>query len=186
MKISDEDLKLCCCALLIALVFSLLSTPAPADDSARQAEVAQRGAKVMPFSLAQSQHQFTKTETGGIQRVIAKDDLNLEQVWLIRQHLEALAKNFNQGDFSGPEFIHGIDMPGLAQMRSAKPGSLQIVYAAESAGASLTFRSSDAGLIQAVHEWFDAQLHDHGGDAMEMHCPHHRQHIPTLKNSGKP
>ncbi|WP_020483013.1 hypothetical protein [Methylomonas sp. MK1] len=174
MKLSNEDVKLLCCAVLIILVMGLLSPPAPADDNVRQTEVAARGAKVMPFSLAQTHHQFSKTATGGIQRVIARDDLNLEQVWLIRQHLEQLAESFKHGDFSGPEFIHGTDMPGMAMLRSAKPGQLQIDYVAEAAGASLSFRSSDPQLIQAVHDWFDAQLHDHGHDAMDMHCPHHR------------
>lgn len=174
MKLSNEDVKLFCCLVLIVLVWGLLSPPAPADDKVRQTEVAERGAKVMPFSLAQTQHQFSKTATGGMQRVIARDDLNLEQVWLIRQHLEQLADQFKHGDFSGPESIHGADMPGLAGLRSAKPGLLQIDYTAEAAGASLTFQSRDPQLIQAVHDWFDAQLHDHGHDAMDMHCPHHQ------------
>lgn len=174
MNLTNEDVKLLCCAVLLILVMGLLSAPVPAADDARQKSVAERGAKVMPFSLAQTQHQFSKTATGGMQRVIARDDLNLEQVWLIRQHLEQLAASFKQGDFSGPESIHGADMPGLAEMRGAKPGLLQIDYTAEAAGASLTFQSRDQQLINAVHDWFDAQLHDHGRDAMDMHCPRHQ------------
>jgi len=174
MKLSNEDIKLIGCALLVILVIGLLSRPVSAADDIRQKQVAERGAKVMPFSLAQTQHQFSKTETGGIQRVIARDDLNLEQVWLIRQHLEQLAERFKQGDFSGPASIHGADMPGLADMRNAEPGHLHIDYAAEAAGASLTFSSRDPQLIKAVHDWFDAQLHDHGHDAIEMQCPHHQ------------
>ena len=127
----------------------------------------------MPFSLAQTQHQFTKTENGGIQRVISRDPQNQEQILLIRQHLEQLAKHFSKGDFSGPESIHGADMPGLAQLRSALSGELQVNYSAEAAGASLIFYSTDTLLIKAVHELFDAQLHDHGHDAMEMHHRHH-------------
>ena len=62
-------------------------------------------------------------------------------------------------------------MPGLAQMREAKADHLHIAYRAEPSGARLTFRSDEASLIMAVHEWFDAQVHDHGHDAMEVH--HH-------------
>ncbi|CAD6873447.1 aspartate carbamoyltransferase [Methylomonas fluvii] len=174
MTLVNEDVKLLRCAVLLMLVIGLLSRPVHAVENRRQMEVAARGAKVMPFSLAQTQHQFSKTDTGGIQRVIARDDLDLQQVWLIRQHLEQLADSFNQGDFSGPEKIHGADMPGLAAMRAAKPGALQIHYTAEAAGASLTFHSRDPELIAAVHDWFDAQLRDHGGDATAMHCPHHQ------------
>ncbi|WP_221179057.1 hypothetical protein [Pseudomonas brassicacearum] len=38
----------------------------------RQAEVADHGKDVMPFSLAATTHIFTKTAEGGIQQVVAK------------------------------------------------------------------------------------------------------------------
>ena len=158
---------------LVFWVLALAILPAQAEDGGRQAEVARRGTDVMPFSLAQTQHQFTKTETGGIQRVVSRDPHNHEQIRLIRQHLKQLAERFTRGDFSGPESIHGSDMPGLAQLREAKQGSLHIIYTAEPAGARLTFRSDDTLLVRAIHDWFDAQLHDHGHDAMEVH--HHPQ-----------
>jgi hypothetical protein len=157
--------------LALLLVLTVHPTTA-AENTDRQAEVTRKGAKVMPFSLEKTQHQFTKTETGGIQRVIARDAHNKEQIQLIRQHLEQLSKKFALGDFSGPESIHGADMPGLAQLKNAKPGTLQIIYTAEPAGASLSFKSTDSELIKAVHSWFDAQLHDHGHDAMQMHHQH--------------
>ncbi len=162
----------CCRSPIVLLV--LFSHLASAEDTTRQAEIARRGAQVMPFSLEKTQHQFTKTDSGGIQRVISRAPLNKTEINLIRQHLEQLAKEFKRGDFSGPETIHGYAMPGLATLRSAKPGTLNITYSLEPLGARLSLDSKDAVLIKAVHEWFDAQLHDHGHDAREMHCPHHR------------
>jgi hypothetical protein len=92
--------------------------------------------------------------------------------------LEQLSKKFTHGDFSGPESIHGANMPGLAQLKNAKPGTLQIIYTAEPDGASLNFKSTDSELIKAVHSWFDAQVHDHGHghghDALLMHHLHHQ------------
>ena len=90
-----------------------LSFALSAADDARQAEVAERGAKVMPFSLEKTRHQFTKTAVGGVQTVLARNAADQEQIQLIRQHLQQLAKKFAQGDYSGPESIHGTDMPGL-------------------------------------------------------------------------
>lgn len=160
---------------LMSLALILPTHPAAAaEDAARQAEISRRGAEVMPFSLEKTLHQFTKTETGGIQRLIVREAENREQIQLIRQHLEQLSKQFSLGDYSGPESIHGADMAGLAQLKAASPaspGSIRIVYAAEPAGASLTFLSNDKQLIDAVHSWFDAQVHDHGHDAM-MRCHH--------------
>jgi len=155
------------CLFLAAL--ALPASLAIAEESERQAEVSRRGAEVMPFSLAKTQHQFTPTPDGGIQRVVARDPKDSEQILLIQQHLTQLAEGFRRGDFSGPQHIHGAAMPGLAALRQAKPGSLRIAYQAEPAGATLTYQSDDPALVEAVHDWFKAQVHDHGHDAMMLH-----------------
>lgn len=148
-----------------------------AADQEKQAAVAQRGALVMPFSLEKTLHQFTKTKNGGIQRVVVRDGVDQQQIQLIRQHLHLLSTQFALGDFSGPAAIHGADMPGLAQLKAAKPGSIRIAYADQNDGASLTYTSRNPRLIKAVHTWFDAQVDDHGRDALDMsHCPFHQKH----------
>jgi hypothetical protein len=38
---------------------------------------------------------------------------------------------------------------------------------------ALVFRSADPGLMSVLHVWFDAQLSDHGIDAMDGHMAHH-------------
>jgi hypothetical protein len=139
----------------------------------RQAQVAERGAQVMPFSLPKTQHQFSETPTGGVQRVIARDPGDQAQIVLIRQHLQSLALQFSAGDYSGPASIHGSAMPGLKRLAQAKPSEIKITYQAESVGASLTFSSAKPDIIAAVHSWFAAQLHDHGHDA--LHMQHHPQ-----------
>lgn len=158
---------------LIGCILFTASVSTLAADTEKQADVARRGALVMPFSLEKTQHQFTKTKAGGIQRVVVRDSVDQAQIQLIKQHLQQLSESFAQGDFSGPEAIHGADMPGLPQLKAAKPGSLQITYADEIDGASLTYSSKNKQLVKAVHRWFDAQVHDHGHDAMAMpHCSH--------------
>lgn len=161
-------------------LFLLAASPAlrAEADPARLAQVSERGAKVMPFSLEKTLHQFTKTVRGGVQEVIVRDPLDSENIELIRRHLRELSEKFAVGDFSGPESIHGADMPGLAALKAAKPSSIDIAYVDEPAGASLTYTAKSKKLVQAVHRWFDAQVHDHGHDAMAMsaNCPHHRRH----------
>jgi hypothetical protein len=63
-------------------------------------------------------------------------------------------------------------MPGLAELRSAKPGQIEIAYHEVSAGAELTYKTSKAALVVALHQWFDAQLSDHGKDATAEHAHH--------------
>lgn len=136
-------------------------------DPQRQDEVSRRGKDVMPFSLAATTHVFTKNAQGGVQRVVAKKPADAAQVRLVRQHLKDIREQFLKGDFSGPSHIHGQDMPGLAELRAATPGHIAIIYEEVADGGELIYKTSDATLITAIHQWFDAQLSDHGNDAME-------------------
>ena len=144
-----------------------------AADAQRQADVAERGKDVMPFSLKDTTHVFTKTSDGGIQRVVVKDVTNADQTKLVRAHLREIEQQFRKGDFSGPSHIHGKDMPGLDALRRAKPGQIAIAYRNVDGGAELAYRTSDLKMVAALHKWFDAQLSDHGADAMEGHQHHH-------------
>lgn len=156
------------------LAFTALA--APAADGSRQTEVARRGADVMPFSLAATTHVFTRTDDGGTQRVVARDSADVAQVRLVRQHLRQLETQFRKRDFSGPAHIHGNDMPGLARLRTARPGELAIAYSEVKGGAVLSYRSANPELVAALHQWFDAQLSDHGADAMAGHDHNHGAH----------
>jgi hypothetical protein len=149
-----------------------------AADAERQAEVAQRGAEVMPFSLKATTHIFTKSDDGGSQQVIAKNPSDSRQIRLIRKHLSEIQTQFQRGDFSGPARTHGADMPGLAQLRAAKPGQISITYKNIRGGGELTYRSNDPNLVSSLHAWFDAQLSDHGADAMDGHMHHHADMAP--------
>jgi hypothetical protein len=135
--------------------------------------VAQRGAQVMPFDLKATTHIFTSSDDGGSQRVVANDPFDEAQISLIRTHLREIQAAFQRGDFSAPASIHGADMPGLSQLRAAKPGQISIAYRDVDGGGELVFRSADPGLVSALHLWFDAQLSDHGIDAMDGHMVHH-------------
>jgi hypothetical protein len=167
-------MKLLWNSVLLALV--ALPLAAFSADPSRQAEVSRLGPDVMPFSLAATTHIFIKTPQGGTQRVVAKRASDAKQVKLVREHMHEIQGQFRQGDFSAPAHIHGYDMPGLAELRAAKPGLIAIDYKDVSGGAELTYKTSDKALIAALHRWFDAQLSDHGADAMEGHQHHHSGH----------
>ncbi len=138
----------------------------------RQADVARRGADVMPFSLAATLHVFTKAANGGIQKVVARNSKDAAQVQLVRRHLKEIRQQFLKGDFSGPAHIHGQDMPGLAALKAARPGQVSITYREVAGGAELSYATAEPRLVNALHAWFDAQLSDHGRDAMAGHAGH--------------
>jgi hypothetical protein len=137
-------------------------------DAQRQSEVSRLGKDVMPFTLSATTHIFAKSESGGTQQVVAKAATDEVQINLVRQHLHDIQAQFLKGDFSGPTHIHGQAMPGLAELKVAKPGQIAIEYRDIKGGAELTYKTSDANLVAALHRWFDAQLSDHGKDATEI------------------
>lgn len=167
-----------------AMLGLMLTQPTVAQTAnpERLEEVTQRGMHVMPFDLKQTQHIFTKTETGGVQQVIARSPSNTRQIELIRQHLTKISQEFSRRDFSNPAKIHGQDMPGLAELRNAKPGQFRVEYKELNDGAEITYSSEDPGLISAIHRWFDTQLADHGPDAIPGH-PHGAMHNMHDMNS---
>jgi hypothetical protein len=156
-----------------ALAFLVLATAALAvclaDDVSRQATVRERSTDVMPFDLSATTHVFTKTSTGGVQRVVTKDPSDSKQAQLVRAHLTDVAQRFSRGDFSDPAHVHGAGMPGLAALKASAPGDLQVQYRDVRAGGEIEYRSDRQATVTALHEWFDAQVSDHGHDAMMGH-----------------
>jgi hypothetical protein len=130
----------------------------------RQTGVEARGAHVMPFDQASTTHVFAKTADGGIETVTANDATDRGQIGLIRMHLEHEAQLFTSGDFRDPAAIHGKNMPGLAELERGA-SHIDFTYAEAPSGANITYRTADAGLVAALHTWFDAQITDHGHHA---------------------
>ena len=149
----------------VVLVLSVAATAAcgNTEQVQRQADVAAAGAEVMPFDLDATTHIFEKLEDGGLQTVIA-DSEDPEQISRIREHLSEEAERFARGDFHDPAKIHGEDMPGL-HMLVMGHDRLRVHYEDVVRGAAIRYSSDDPAIVQALHEWFDAQLSDHGEHA---------------------
>jgi hypothetical protein len=150
--------------LLLAAAFASVPVSAAPQSSPRQDDVRDKGAQVMPFALDRTIHLFDKTASGGVQRVRVRGDAP-DQVAMIRAHLREIAQAFAARDFDKPAHIHGAGMPGLAEMKRAKSGELDVAYRDLDDGAEIAYVGHTPGMIDAVHRWFDAQLSDHGRDA---------------------
>lgn len=138
---------------------------------ARQAEVARKGATVMPFDLKRTTHFFADDAQGGVETVTANRADDPEQVRLIRAHLAREAERFGRGDFSDPARIHGARMPGLAALERAG-GKLHVKYEEVPGRARLVYASGDGAVVEAVHAWFAAQRADHAAHGhMHMDMP---------------
>lgn len=148
----------------VATFVAMRATGHDSGLAARQAQVQARGATVMPFDQNRTTHVFKATPEGGMQSVTANDPSDATQVRLVREHLQQEAKRFAAGDFEDPAKIHGMDMPGLDPLRTGAT-RIQVRYTELPDGAQITYTTRDSKLVTALHEWFDAQLMDHGAHA---------------------
>jgi hypothetical protein len=151
-------------ALLIAALLAGGYVWGAGGDDDREARVAERGAKVMPFDLDRTTHVFRRSPDGGVQTVVADDPADGRQVALVREHLHKEAEAFRRGDFDDPMAIHGEQMPGLAALR-ASAGRIEITYEDVPSGGRIRYETRDAALVAALHAWFEAQVMDHGAHA---------------------
>ncbi|WP_336215337.1 hypothetical protein [Nonomuraea sp. LPB2021202275-12-8] len=167
MKREDRRVQVLVAALALIVVATTAYVLIGRDEqapAARQAEIAARGRQVMPFDLERTTHRFAKSATGGVQTVTSDDPADAEQVTLIREHLTVEAAGFGRGDYGDPASIHGGEMPGLRELERGH-SRIDIRYAELPAGARISYTTSDASLVAALHAWFDAQVTDHGQHA---------------------
>ncbi|MDQ3691031.1 MAG: aspartate carbamoyltransferase [Chloroflexota bacterium] len=166
IRIADRRRRI----LSIAGALALLAVAAVASGTVsawmRQADIADRGAEVMPFDLERTTHVFERLNDGGVQSVVADDPSDAEQIGSIRSHLQDEADKFRRGDFGDPATIHGDTMPGLEALR-AGIGQIDVRYSELPDGAQLRYTTADPDMIMALDAWFAAQLSDHGPDATD-------------------
>ncbi|MEU4545038.1 hypothetical protein [Nonomuraea dietziae] len=168
MKRKDRRAQALITALALIVVaataYALVSRNEQQALAARQAEIATRSRQVMPFDLERTTHRFARSATGGVQTVTSDDPADAEQVTLIREHLTEEAAGFSRGDYGDPASIHGGEMPGLRDLEQGH-SRIDIRYTELPAGARITYATTDASLVAALHAWFDAQVTDHGQHA---------------------
>ena len=151
-------------ALVPLAVLAGLGACGPAGPTDRQTEVAERGSRVMPFDLEATTHNFSPDATGLTQTVVVDDASDVDQLALVRSHLQEEADRFTRGDFDDPAHIHGDAMPGLSDLRAGYE-SIDVTYDELPEGAQITYRTTDASLVDALHTWGGAQSMDHGSHA---------------------
>ena len=151
-------------AILCTLVGLSVTGCAGSPSSSHQEMIHNMGSQVMPFDLSKTKHIFEMNESGGIQKVVVRNQKEIDQLPAIRQHLMHEAARFSEGDFSDPTSLHGTGMPGVKELEAGASG-LEIEYSEIPDGGQITFKAGELSLITAIHQWFGAQLSDHGADA---------------------
>ena len=114
-------------------------------------------APLQPYDPKAVTQTFIETVNGGVQRVVANETGDAQQIGLVRAALLKLADNFAGDDFSSASPALRADLPGLPALVAARPGELHIQYVEIRAGAEVRYTTASQPLIAALHEWFEAQ-----------------------------
>lgn len=142
---------------------------AAADDTAFAA-LQERGAAPEGMGVDQyaSVHQFDDLPDGGrieLQDTAGDDDA----VARIRAHLQQIAADFSEGDFSTPAFVHAMhEVPGSRVMAERKD-RIRYAYDPLPRGGEIRIRTDDPAALQAIHEFLAFQRLDHRAMGHEMH-----------------
>lgn len=144
--------------------------PLHAAHTKAEAELDQRGDKVMGFDHARTTHHFRIEPDGGIIQVEANDAADVESRQAIRTHLSEIAGAFSRGDFASPLAIHQRVMPGVPVLIEKKE-AVRYRYEETERGAQVRITTEDPGAVAAVHEFLRAQIGDHRtGDPLHGHA----------------
>jgi hypothetical protein len=134
------------------------SQPATPRDSAFDA-LQQRGARVMGVDQYTSLHRFEALTDGG--RIeLQRDVADTAGVRAIREHLQAVAREFAAGDFTASATVHGRPVPGSDVMR-ARRNAIRYEFRPLPRGGEIRITTRDARVLRAVHEFLAFQRADH-------------------------
>jgi hypothetical protein len=135
---------------------------------AKDAALKGRGAVAMGFDQDKTTHHFRLYATGGAIEVVANDAADVTTLSQVRTHLKEIAGEFATADFAKPFATHGEVPPGVRTMQ-AQRSALAFQYEDTPAGGRVRIATSDATVIQAVHEFLRYQIREHAtGDPLTV------------------
>jgi hypothetical protein len=135
--------------------------------------VATRGDSAMGFSHEKTTHHFRLYKDGGAIEATANDAKDTASRDMIRMHLSHIARQFADGKFDTPMFIHDTTPPGVPAMTELRD-HIQYRYEPTPAGGRVRIQTDNPRALEAVHDFLKFQITEHKtGDAPEIsdHAP---------------
>lgn len=123
-------------------------------------EMNQRGARAMGFDQNKTTHHFRSYENGGAIEVTVKDPANTADLKAIREHLNKIAEEFANGDFSIPVMTHA-EMPSGASAMQTLRDRIKYQYEEVPNGARVHITTADPEALIAIHRFLFYQVKEH-------------------------
>jgi hypothetical protein len=121
-----------------------------------------RGDIAMGFNQSAIAHQFIATPYGGKIIITALKNNDTETISQIKNHTLQIQKDFSQGNFTKPFFIHSQEVVGTNVM-SQKKDLIKYDVSEMRNGSILMLTTNDTQLIDAIHQFMEFQSSQHYG-----------------------
>jgi len=122
----------------------------------------ERGNVAMGFNQNKIAHNFMTSPTGGEIIITTLDSNDTETIKQIRYHTLDIQRDFSEGNFTKPFFIHAEQVPGTKIM-SEKKDLIKYNILDMKNGSTLMLTTSDKQLIDAIGQFMDFQATAHRG-----------------------
>ena len=122
----------------------------------------ERGNIAMGFDQNKISHQFIPLPDGGIIRISALDSTDNKTITQIKSHTKDIQKEFAEGNFTKPFFIHSQNVPGTDVM-NLKRDLIEYRIDDMNNGANLILFSNDKELTRAINQFMKYQAGEHKG-----------------------
>jgi hypothetical protein len=151
-----------------ALVLLLISAPLSGQSAQHDAQsspdssfaaMQSRGKVAMGVDQYTSAHRFDDLPDGG--RIeLQRDSSDTAGVRTIREHLSGIARQFTEGNFDNPAFVHAGNVPGTDIMR-AKRSAIRYRFHPLPGGGEVRITSHDSAAVAAIHQFLAYQRREH-------------------------
>ena len=116
----------------------------------------------MGFDQNKIIHKFVVTPFGSSIIITALNSSDKQTIDQIRNHISDIQKEFSQGNFTKPFFIHAQEVPGTEVM-SGKKDLIKYHISEIKNGSSLNLSTNDKGIIDAIGLFMEFQTSGHQG-----------------------
>jgi hypothetical protein len=131
-------------------------------DLAMMKDMIERGNMAMGFNQSKIMHHFIATPTGGEIMIVALNSTDNNTIRQVRNHIMDIQKDFSEGNFTKPFFIHAQEVPGTKLMTERKDLITYDIMQINN-GSILLLTTDDQQLISAIHQFIAFQSAQHTG-----------------------
>jgi len=149
-------------ALLLLPGPSRVTMPENGTGSFNQTAMLERGDIGMGFNQMAIHHHFAATPTGGEIIIMSTNMSDTATIREIRSHVRDIQREFSEGNFTRPFYIHAEQVPGTDVM-AAKKDLIRYSIRDIDGGSVLTLTTNDTGLVAAIQQFMEFQSAQHMG-----------------------